>query len=603
MTDSPSRALFKAAALSFRCTSSKSPLALILLQLFCMIASPQILSKSRGNYDSLSARQKKLVSDYAAYLHQKSGFGADPKQMYDQLPQSYRTTYEAVTNALEKTLLTSKSGARMGSALDLVSIVEGIAGEIPGKRDDEQFRVSAALRPGALAVLNRSTQFRRNHDNTLYHVGYPLNYRTNGFPAIHLSLNPDGTQADIDIDYRPSSFPQALLESQFSTAASDIRAGDNYLRHTTRWTGLDPWWQNLVEPGVEQAGVPEQAQESAIAFPAEPPDSAKDLSDAVGQFLNTWLVLQKPEAAVAYFGDEALSCTGSPPNSSPLVRRMHLYRQLQLINQTIGKIDSPSQAVLVPPSPEDSSSSAAYVGFHVPDNEVPALLCAPSPKENLKDVYLVSFRLRIFQSGEVAVHQYWHQTGQTWKIIALHVDRNVDSIVPPVAEIPALDASGEPRSALGDPEMITSALQFFQNWLSFHNIRGAVAFLAPSAYQCFGHGKATTAAAQANMQAAFEEVSQAVTSGGSLDKYMQALPPWDPQQAIVEHLQSAAFAIVQPTAGMLDSVRCTPSVRRGPAYITSFVFGGEAAKAAALLAVWEPVDDEWMITSLSVLDP
>lgn len=603
MTDSPSRALFKAAALTFRCASSKSPLAMIIFQLFCMAASPQAIVKSRGDYDSLSARQKKLVSDYAAYLNQKSNFGADPKQMYDQLPQSYRTTYDALTNALEKTLLTSKSGVRMGSALDLVSVLEGVAGEIPGKRDDEQFRMHAALRPGALAVLNRSTQFRRNHDNTVYHVGYPLSYRTNGFPAIHLSLSPDGTQGDIDIDYRASSFPQALLETQFASAVNDVRAGDNYLRHTARWSGLEPWWQNLVEPGAERAALPEQAQESAIAFPAEPPDSAKDLSDAVGQFLNTWLVLQKPDVAIAYFGNEALSCIGSPPNSSPIVRRMHLYRQLQLVNQAIGKIDSPSQAVLVPPSPEDSSSSAAYAGLHVPDSEVPALLCAPPPKENLQDVYLVSFRLRIFQRGEVAVHQYWHQTGQTWKIIAMHADANVDSVVPPIAEIPALDVGGEPRSAPGEPEMITSALQFFQNWLSFRNIRGAVAFLAPSAYQCFGHGRATSAAAQANVEAAFGEVNRVAASGGSLDKTMQALPPWDPQQAIVEHVQSAAFTIVQPTAGMLESVRCTPSVRRGPAYITSSIFGGEAEKGAALLAVWEPVDNEWMITSLSLLDP
>jgi hypothetical protein len=602
MTESPSRALPKPAALLLRCASTKSQLALLILQFFCIAAFPQANLRSRGDYESLSARQKKLVSDYAAYLKQKANFTADPKQMYDQLPQSYRTTFESVTSALEKTTLTSKTGARLGSALEAVLNLEGISGEIPGKRGDEQFRIYAALRPNALAVLNRSTQFRRIHDNAIYHVGYPLSYRTSGFPAIHMSLTADGAQADIDLEYRSAIFPQSLLEAEVANADNDVRAADNYFRYATRWSGLDPWWQNLLEPSVEPPSTFEQVKGSGIEFPAEPPETANQLSDAVDQLLKTWLVLQKPQIAVAYFENEALSCIDSPANASLAVRRMNLYRQLQFASQAIGKIDSPSQAVLVPPSPQDSGQNSIYVGFHVPDSEVPAVLCAPPPKENLKDVYEVSFRLQILEKAEVAVHQYWHHVGQTWKIVALRMDSDVGSVVPPIVEIPALAPATQPASVPGEPEMTTSALQFFQDWLIFRNVRGAVAFLAPSAYQCFGRGKATTAA-QDDMEAAFAEVSQATSSGGSLDKEIEPVTPWDPKQAIVEHVQSSAFAIIQPTNGLLDSARCMPSARRGPAFITSFALAGEREHTATLVSVWEPVDDEWMITSLSLLDP
>jgi hypothetical protein len=603
MTESPSRTLLNAAALLFRYTPTKIQLPLLVLQLFCVAAFPQANLRSRGDYDSLSVRQKKLVSDYTAYLKQKANFDADPKQMYDRLPQSYRTTFESVTSALEKTTLTSKSGARIGSALEVVSNIEGICGEVPGKRGDEQFRIYAALRPNGLAVLNRSTQFRRIHDNAIYHVGYPLSYRTAGFPAIHLSLSSDGTQADIDLEYRSSIFPQSLLEAQVASADNDVRAADNYFRYASRWSGLDPWWQNLLEPTVETPTIAEQANGNGIEFPAEPPETANELSSAEEQFLKTWLVLQKPEIAVAYFENEALSCTDSPANASLAVRRLNLYRQLQFASQAIGKIDSPSQVVLVPPSPQDSGQNSVYVGFHVPDSEIPAVLCAPPPKENLKDVYEVSFRLQILQKGEVGVHQYWHHIGQTWKIVALRIEPDAGSVVPPVVEIPTLAPSAQPESVSGEPEMITSALQFFQDWLIFRNIRGAVAFLAPSAYQCFGRGKGTTAAAQETMETAFEEVSQAAPSGGSLDKTIEPVTPWDPKQRIVEHVQSSAFAIIQPTSGLLDSARCMPSAHRGPAFITSFALGGRREHAATLLSVWEPVDDEWMITSLNLIDP
>jgi len=55
--------------------------------------------------------------------------------------------------------------------------VDTVRGEVPGDRGNDQFRIYVQLKPGALAALEKSRQFRRIDDNTVDHEGYPLCYR------------------------------------------------------------------------------------------------------------------------------------------------------------------------------------------------------------------------------------------------------------------------------------------------------------------------------------------------------------------------------------------------------------------------------------------
>ena len=66
--------------------------------------------------------------------------------------------------------------------------------------------------------------------------GYPLNYREqSGAPSIQVSIALDGRQADIDVDYRSSTFPVMLFNGHLSASNSDVRAGDNAERHAAQW--------------------------------------------------------------------------------------------------------------------------------------------------------------------------------------------------------------------------------------------------------------------------------------------------------------------------------------------------------------------------------
>ena len=86
------------------------------------------------------------------------------------------------------------------------------------------------LTEGALDRLERSQEFKREGDNTVYHKGYPINYRQQGgAPSIQISIALDGRRADIDVDYRSSSFPVGALQ-RASDGGEFRRAGRQQLR-------------------------------------------------------------------------------------------------------------------------------------------------------------------------------------------------------------------------------------------------------------------------------------------------------------------------------------------------------------------------------------
>ena len=99
---------------------------------------------------------------------------------------SERTTFEAVTHALEETSLTSEEGASLGAALDQVVAIERVAGAYLDRGGDAQFRVYVKLKYTARDTLEKSTEFFRDKDNTVFHAG--TRFRT-GRPESYPTFN------------------------------------------------------------------------------------------------------------------------------------------------------------------------------------------------------------------------------------------------------------------------------------------------------------------------------------------------------------------------------------------------------------------------------
>src|SRR4051812_10663251 len=109
-----------------------------------------------GSFQELRPQQQQLVVEIVHRFNTSTGQSLSPEQTYDSARISVRSTFEAVTQALATTKLTSKSGKPSGNALELVDVVEDVAGEFPGKRGDQQFRIYAVMKPDTIERLQDS---------------------------------------------------------------------------------------------------------------------------------------------------------------------------------------------------------------------------------------------------------------------------------------------------------------------------------------------------------------------------------------------------------------------------------------------------------------
>ena len=294
-----------------------------------------------GTYEALNPAQKQLIDEWYADYNKLTGDHADPKE-YNQYSLSTRTTYEAVTHALQTTAMTDKSGKPIGTALDLVEAIEAINGKVTRARGDLQFRMYVVLKPDARQKLKDSSEFFRDRDNTVYHHGYPLNYRQDGTPSIQFSMTKDGRHADIDVDYRSSGFPSGLFNGHLTAANSDVRAGNNTQIHLQRWQGLADWWRSLF--GMADVADDTGADLLPGDVPAVPRKGEGKLDDAVQDFLVAWLVEGKPEVSAAYFSPRSFTCLAEyGPHSGRVVNAGNApyvaARDLGNVSKAIGKVD------------------------------------------------------------------------------------------------------------------------------------------------------------------------------------------------------------------------------------------------------------------------
>ena len=274
-------------------------------------------------YSRLKGRQITIFAQWVAEQNKAASTNVHPATSYGALDQTQRSTYEAITHALSRSRLTDSNGGIIKpNGLELVQNLDEIAGQIKGVGGDKQFRIYVRLVPDAQDVLAKSTEFFRDKDNTVFHKEYPINYRQRGkVPTLQFSISKDGIHADIDVDYRSSKPPQALVNGHLKAANSDVRIGGNYLGHIRRWFGLIRWWKILVESDVETASAPSQpstsqpAQRSALPpsapraqLGAEHVAAAQEVSKAMNEFLTMWLLRRNRQRADDFLVKRPIVC-------------------------------------------------------------------------------------------------------------------------------------------------------------------------------------------------------------------------------------------------------------------------------------------------------
>ena len=309
------------------------------------LVDPRVVMRTvRNRYVELDADRQRIFDSYARELNVKLGENRSSEERFRALSLSEQTTYDAITHALMRSTLTDDAGKPLGRAIDLLSGLERIAGEVGGKSGDQQFRIYVTLRPDANDILDRSREFVRSHENTIYHAGYPRSYRLGtGAPSVQFSVAENGLSADIDVDYRASKAPQSLFNGHLTSSNSDVRSGNNARRHEGRWSGFGNWWSEVfgaVRFGDHSSdntdplgGAPTRA---ASPVPPNRPATTPipELADAVQEFLTDWIIRGNYREAVSFFAPDVFPCVANSMQVNPKASTERMQRaSMQLLER------------------------------------------------------------------------------------------------------------------------------------------------------------------------------------------------------------------------------------------------------------------------------
>lgn len=583
-----------------------------------------------GAYAELDQRRQRLIDDWVARFVKVTGQQVDAPAFYDQvLAVSTKTTFEAVTNALMTTQLTDATGQSFGDALTLIERIDTVKGEVPGASGDRQFRIYVRLVPQAREMLDRSREFKRGVDNTVYHKGYPLNYRVPGAPSIQVSMALDERLADVDVDYRSSSFPLMLFNGHLSAANSDVRAGNNDERHAERWSGLQNWWRSFFGVGLSRPpGAPEST--SGLALPRVPRAGKKNITEMVPDFLQAWLVEGNAVAAMGYVSERAYACLAENlPDPSAYDRGLapfQILANLKAAREALGPRESlegltigvrfTTPGLRVVPQPRQGQ----YVIYDVADDVAARFDCAsrltPGSPAKAARAYGHHFgaTFRIIGTAKAAsIALLWAEEDGYWKIVSWQTEPDADGTPPP----PAPPAPAVVRIK-ADVPLVNAAKGFLEAWLIRKDYDAAFRFMSTRTYSCYDLARGSDAPpstspddAGLKLRASLERVGDWVGSPRSLEAIVEAADPRHPSIRVMDQPYAGVFSLTSFPNALGDAVECDARARGvvppdplpleyGAAYGMTFRFRTQGGDAPVLRLLWRNEAGTWRITAYEV---
>jgi len=585
-------------------------------------------------YAEMDPAQQRLIDDWVARFNEVTGQDVEAGPFYDRFARlSTKTTFDAVTHALMNTPLTDSTGSSLGPVIDIIDAVEDVRGKIKDARGDEQFRMYVRLKEGAIDTLEASQEFTRGTDNTVYHKGYPINYRQSGtVPSIQVSIALDQRRADIDVDYRSSSFPVALFNGHLSSSNSDVRAGDNFNRHNGRWEGFTNWWRSLFGARLRSNYADEEVDDS-LRLPDVPRIGAATIEKVTEDFLQAWLVEGDVLAAVGYISERSYACI-ELEQGEPVDRGMAPYQlmmamkavkdeigaQTSLEGVTLG-VRLTERALKVVRQPHH----ARFVLYSIPDDVAQSFDCAnrttlatKAPSRFYRE-YGNYFAAVLFietpdGAGETLA-LLWAKQGDYWKIISYESEPATD--VARLSERPDVDV---PRIAV-DTEFSSTVDRFLQAWLIDGDSDAAFSYMAPESYSCYDlyRGESDPVADNDEQAGQFIDermgrVRDAIGQPTNLDDVIVGVEPSHPMIRIMEHERSNAYALVSVPDVVRQLANCSFRASKGvvpdtmPADYgntagTMFRFRTVGGEAPVYQLIWAKIDGAWKISAYKVEDP
>lgn len=596
-----------------------------LVFLFALVATSS-RAQTGGAYEHLTEDQKRLVERWAREYEKITGQRVQVAAAYDRLSLSTRSTFDAVTNALVRTTLTDEKGNSLGRALDLVEMIESLAGHVPGARGDHQFRVYVLLKPDALTKLYASREFRRVADNTVYHAGYPLNFRQQGGePSMQFSVTRTGRRADIDIDYRKSGGPTALFNGHLTAANSDVRAGKNFFTYQGRWQGLVDWWRALFHLGEVEL-TPDRA--ITLEESAEKLKTPEKIDDAIREFLDTWLLRGQVRVAQAYFSPASYSCLadfgdGSSVDS-PLARmRILTYLErakartgdLRLLEEKIrpGKLEIPAG------KPVANAHAKVFALEHLRDDSAFQMDCRQrfhtdvayrmeKPEAKYSDFYAAAHTMPGLNGQTDTLYWLFGREEGQWHVVSWHLEHpfHPGERVPTTAPPPPEKSLA---AAAADPALVTAIESFLFSWLVRGDTHAAVQSFAPESLACGPEAGAEGADVKA-LEHWLKHIGHQSGKGKTLGEHIATVTTAHRDVRPVQQATGSNYLLAAVSDELAAMHACQD--RRVPqahstapkfttkTYVSSFTFRTAKGHGAVLNFLWAPQDGGWKIVGFYI---
>jgi hypothetical protein len=586
-----------------------------------------------GTYSGLEARRQALVTDWVARFMKTTGQVVETGPFYDEvLTLSAKTTFDAVTHALMTTALTREDGTPIGDALSLVERIEALRGEVAGAAGDRQFRIYVRLTPEGQAQLAASREFKRGVDNTVFHKGYPTNYRAQGgTPSIQVSIAPDGRRADVDVDYRASSFPAALFNGHLTSSNSDVRAGNNADRHSARWAGLENWWRSFFGIRLTR-GPADTPASSPFAMPKSPRAGKKTIDVMVNDFLTAWLIEGDAMAAMSYVSDRSYACLSrdadDPSNFDLGLAPYQLLGNMKAAHETLGPQASLDGLVVGVRPPMAGlkivthPNHARVVITSVPDDVAASFDCesqlTPGDPRKTPRAYGNYFGTTFFIKGsrDQRLSLLWARENGYWKIVSWSTGGDDEA-----APVPAAEAMAPVTRVADNPALSKAARAFLEAWLIRKDYDTAFSYLAPASYGCYDLERdpskpAASSPAEAGtlIRAGLGRTGDRVGKPRNLAAVLAPADPFHPAVRVMTHRDAGTFTLTSLPNQLGDLSECSARARGGKlpeaveavygeAYGMNVRFKTMGGETPVLRILWRQVDGNWKVTSYAIEAP
>lgn len=407
-----------------------------------LIASPHSISGQSGasQYNQLKLQTRQLFNKWAAAQDAAEGVKISAGERFAALPVSRRSTFASISNGLLFTKLNDETGRPLGTAIDLIDEIETIAGQEEGKGSDEQYRLYVKLKPDALKTLDASREFQHGKNNTVYHKGYPINYRQAGSPpTLQYSITTDGLRADVDIDYRSSGFPAALFNGHLSASNSDVRASGNYPTYVRRFPGLVNWWDEVFPDLIAEFARLKNRNITPQLIPpgSEKAPDAEAVAATANAFFKAWLIDRDVDRAISYLHSRIFFCSDlkSAQEKESLTARYEVLflDTLKAANKELKNVKTLEQAIrpVVQIDPYikavDHAGKNSYLLAVITDDDYKHFVCASKSSamttpnggaQTYGKYYVVKFQFALETGTGGVLRLLWAKEDGRWTIRA-----------------------------------------------------------------------------------------------------------------------------------------------------------------------------------------